>query len=177
MGIISSKKVPNLFFPWLLVFYYLNDVFVLVLFMSFASHPHPLCRSSRSRMFSKIVVPKNFANFTGKHRCFPVKFVKFLRTPFFTAYLQWLLLSILLFMNVSFFTSPMPHSYYFLTVLLHFSFEETLSFLYHYYYIITIIIAERFIRIAATTTTYCTVISIIVIRINALMEFMLKRKK
>ena len=55
-------------------------------------------RSSRSQIFFKIGVLKNFANFTGKHlcwslfwnfiknrlqhRCFPVKFAKFLRTPF-----------------------------------------------------------------------------------------------
>ena len=88
---------PSLFFPWLLVFYYLTDAFVLVPFMSSASHPHPLCRSSRTQMFFKIGIPKNFTNFTGKHRCFPVKFAKFLRTPSFTEHLRWLLLSILLF--------------------------------------------------------------------------------
>ena len=87
-----------------------------------------------------------------------------------------LLLSILLFMNVSFFTSPLPHSHYFLTVLLLSSFDETLLSLYHYY-IITIIIAEWFIKIATTATTYCAAISMIVIRFNALMEFMLKRRK
>ena len=101
---------PNLFFPWLLVSYYLTDTFVLVLFMSSTSHPHPLCRSSRSQMFFKIGVSKNFANFTGKHR--------------FTEHLPWLLLSILLFMNVSSFTSPLPHSHFFLTVLLLSSFEK-----------------------------------------------------
>ena len=67
-------------------------------------------------MFSKIGVLKNYANFTGKHlcqsilfkkvaslqtcnfirkrlqqRCFPVKFAKFLRTPFLTKHLWWLL--------------------------------------------------------------------------------------
>ena len=62
------------------------------------------CRTSRSQMFFKIVVLENFAHFTGKHlrwrlalikifkfikkklqhRCFPVKFYKFLRTTFFT---------------------------------------------------------------------------------------------
>ena len=57
---------PNLFFPWLLVFYYLTSAFVLVLFTSSTSHPHPLWRSSRSQMFFKIGVLKNFANFTGK---------------------------------------------------------------------------------------------------------------
>ena len=55
-------------------------------------------RSSRSQMFFKIDVLKNFPNFTGKHqcwscrpqglkkrlqhRCFPVKFARFLRTTF-----------------------------------------------------------------------------------------------
>ena len=57
-------------------------------------------RSSPSQVFFKINVLKNFANFTGKHycwslffiklqawrrlqhRCFPVKFTKYLRTPF-----------------------------------------------------------------------------------------------
>ena len=29
------------------------------------------------------------------HRCFPVNFAKFLRTPFFTEYLRWVLLSVL----------------------------------------------------------------------------------
>ena len=121
---------------------------------SSTSHPRPLYRSSRSQIFFKIGVPKNFANFVGKHRCF-------------TEHLRWLLLSMLLFMNVSSFTSsPLPHFHYFLTVLLLSSFEETLSSLYHCYYIITIITAEWFIRIAATATTYCTAISMIVICIR-----------
>ena len=61
--------------------------------------------SSRSQMFLPEGVLKNYANFTGKqenvacnffkkrlqHRCFPVKFAKFLRTPFFTEQLRWLL--------------------------------------------------------------------------------------
>ena len=61
---------------------------------------------SRSQMFVKIGVLKNFENFTGKHlcwdlfletcnvikkklqqRCLPVKFEKFLRTLFFTEHL------------------------------------------------------------------------------------------
>ena len=89
--------------PWLLVFYYLTDAFVLVLFTSSTSHPHLLCRSSRLQMFFKLSALKNFVNFTGKHlcwslfliklqawnfvkkrlqhRCFPVKFAKVLRTP------------------------------------------------------------------------------------------------
>ena len=55
-------------------------------------HSHPDCRSSRSQMFFKRGVPKNFVNVTRKHRCFLVKFEKFLRTPFFTEHLRWLLL-------------------------------------------------------------------------------------
>ena len=53
------------------------------------------CRSSRSQMFFKIGVLKNFAMFTGKHlcwslflikmqafRCFPVNIAKLLRAAF-----------------------------------------------------------------------------------------------
>ena len=62
---------------------------------------------SRSQMFFKIGVLKNFANFAGKHlcwnacnfikkrlphRCFFVKSSKFLKAPFFTEHLRWLLL-------------------------------------------------------------------------------------
>ena len=74
-------------------------------------------RSSRPKVFCKKCVLKNFAKFTGKHlcqsllfnkvaglrpanllikrlwhRCFPVNFAKFLRTPFLTEHLRWLLL-------------------------------------------------------------------------------------
>ena len=76
-------------------------------------------RSSRSEVLRTKGVLKNFAKSTGKHlcqsfffnkvadlrlatllkkrlrhRCFPVSFAKFLRTPFFTEHLQWLLLKI-----------------------------------------------------------------------------------
>ena len=65
------------------------------------------------QMFFKIGVLKNFANFRGKHLCwsffviklqpknrprhrfFPMKFANFLRTPFFTEHLWWLLLKII----------------------------------------------------------------------------------
>ena len=68
-------------------------------------------RSSRSQMFLRIGVLKNFANFTGKHlrwslfliklqscsfikkrlqrKCFPVKFAKLLRTPSVVASESW----------------------------------------------------------------------------------------
>ena len=73
-------------------------------------------RSSRPEVFCKKDVLKNFAKFTGKHRCqslfsnkvagfrpatllkkglrhrcFSVNFAKILRTSFLTEYLQWLL--------------------------------------------------------------------------------------
>ena len=69
-----------------------------------------LHRSSRPEVFCKKGVPRNFAIFTGKdlcqsvffrpatllkkrlwHTCFPVNSAKFLRTPFFTEHLRWLL--------------------------------------------------------------------------------------
>ena len=75
-------------------------------------------RSSHSQMFFKIDSLKNFANFTGKHTfwslflvklqvcnffknrfkhtCFPVKFAKSLRTPFFIEHPLWLLLSVVI---------------------------------------------------------------------------------
>ena len=62
-------------------------------------------RSSHPEVFYKKGVLRNFMKFKGKHlcqglffnkaaglRCFPVNFVKFLRTPFLTEHLQWLLL-------------------------------------------------------------------------------------
>ena len=76
-------------------------------------------RSSRPEVFCKKGVLRNFAKFTGKHlcqslffnkvaglrpskrekktlwhRCFPVNFAKFLRTPFIVEHLWWLLLKI-----------------------------------------------------------------------------------
>ena len=56
-------------------------------------------RSSRPEAFCEKGVLRNFTKFTRKHlcqrlwhRCFPVNFVKFLRTPFLTEHLWWLLL-------------------------------------------------------------------------------------
>ena len=76
-------------------------------------------RSSLLEVLCKKGVPRNFAKFTGKHlcqtlffdkvaglrsatllkmrlwhRCFPVNFAKFPRTPFLTEHLRWLLLNI-----------------------------------------------------------------------------------
>ena len=69
------------------------------------------CRSSRPQVLCKKVILRNFAKLTGKnlnqslrpatllkkklwHRCFPVNFAKFLRTPFLTEHLRWLLLKV-----------------------------------------------------------------------------------
>ena len=79
-----------------------------------------MLRSSRPEVFCKKGVLKNFTKCTGKHlcqsfffnkvaglrpatllkmrlwhRCFPVNFAKFSRTPFFTEHLWWLLLDVI----------------------------------------------------------------------------------
>ena len=58
-------------------------------------------------MFFKISVLKNrcpqTCNFIKKrlqHRCFPVKLGKFLRTPFLTEYLRWLLLILVITVRI-----------------------------------------------------------------------------
>ena len=78
-----------------------------------------ISRSSRSKVFYKKGVHRNFAKFTEKHlcqshflnkvsglrpakkrlwhRCFPVNFAKFLRTAFSLEHLWWLLLTIRIF--------------------------------------------------------------------------------
>ena len=85
-----------------------NEPFRSTILLSFQSEQKKACvnesheknyRSSRSQMFFKMGVLKNFSNFTGpatllkrlQHRRFPVKFAKFVRTPFFTEHLRWLL--------------------------------------------------------------------------------------
>ena len=67
-----------------------------------------LFKSSRSQMFFKIDVLKNFATVTGKqlcwsprNRCFPVNIAKFLRTALFIEHLWWLLLLIAVYSSFS----------------------------------------------------------------------------
>ena len=54
------------------------------------------------------------------HRCFPVNFVKFLRTPFFIEHLWWLLLQFMYFIYQLFYT--LFFSYFTLFLLYYFSF-------------------------------------------------------
>ena len=56
-----------------------------------------------------------------------------------------------------------------------FVWRNTFVFMSLLLYMINIIIAEWFIRIAANATIYCTVVSMVVKRISALMQFMLKQ--
>ena len=88
------------------------------LYFSWMQLINAIPRSSRVEVFCKQSVLRNFASFIGKHlcqslffnkvaarrpttllkkrlwhRCFPVNFVKFLRTPFFIEHLWWLLLN------------------------------------------------------------------------------------
>ena len=113
----------------------LTDAFVRVLFTSSTSHPHPLCRSSHSQIFFKIDFPKNLANFTENTSCETCEIFKntfFYRTPPVAVSIM------LLFMNISSFTSPLPHFHYFLySTVTFFVWRNTfifISLLLHHYY-------------------------------------------
>ena len=56
-------------------------------FQTLLAVPH-LSKVAVAEMFCEKDVLENFAN----HRCFPVNFAKFSRTPFFIEHLWWLLL-------------------------------------------------------------------------------------
>ena len=87
-----------------------NSLYALLFALLYPSIASPTSRSSRPEVFCKKGALRNFAKFLGKHlcqslmpatlikkrlwhRCFPVNFAKFLRTPFLTEHLQWLLLN------------------------------------------------------------------------------------
>ena len=166
----SVKSIgPSLFFPWLLVFYYLTDALILVLFTSSTSHPHPLCRGSRSQMFFKFYrktqvlsceicdIFKNAFSYRTPPAAASIYFA-FHECFFF--YFSLGARPLLPYSTVTFFV--WWNTFVFISLLLH-----------HYYHNI----AEWFIRIAANVTTYCIAIFMIIIRtISALIEFMLKQK-
>ena len=73
--------------------------------LDFVENSNHVIKSSCPEEFCRKGVLRNFAKFTGKHlrqilflkkrlwhKCFPVNLAKFLRTPFFTEHLWWLLL-------------------------------------------------------------------------------------
>ena len=103
--IFNQKYLKKLSRNCYMCYYFINSyllkkiyVMLIHLYVSLVS----FVRSSRPEVFCKKGVLRNFAKFTGKHlcqglffnkkRCFPVNFAKFLRTPFLTEHLQWLLL-------------------------------------------------------------------------------------
>ena len=61
------------------------------------------CRSSRPEVFCTDLRPAVSLKKRLWHRCFPVNFVKFLRTPFFIEHLRWLLLGIIICDQISLF--------------------------------------------------------------------------
>ena len=163
---------PNLFFPWLLVFYYLTDAFFLVLFIIYITSTSSIQKHS-------------FVNVL-QNRC-SKKFSKFhKKTP------GWSLFSIKLYLqNTSggcfypcYFSRFFFYSFLAALPLLRYStvtffvWRKTFVFMSLLLYMINIIIAEWFIRITTNATIYCTAISMIVKRISsALMQFILKQTK
>ena len=91
----TIKRINTKILSWYVTTYLINSQYLLI------------DRSSRLQMFFEIVVVRKSANFTGKHLCwslfliifikkrlqhryFPVKFAKLLRTRSFTEHLRWL---------------------------------------------------------------------------------------
>ena len=73
----------------------INDMFKT--FKSSVVNKFMLCSEVRQ----KFILPATATLLKRRlwHRCFPVNFAKFLRTPFFIEYLWWLLLTCLTFMG------------------------------------------------------------------------------
>ena len=110
-GINTNLLHLTLFFTDLQKITEVNETWLLPYFWSFKYHcgddvsNRPLyisnSRSSRPEVFCKkgvLIISQNSqeaGNFIKKrlwHRCFPVNFAKFVRTPFLTEHLWWLLL-------------------------------------------------------------------------------------
>ena len=101
-----NRKDWHVFLSWFLTAHiiWLHECIKLFL-VSHSCMGCPIFRSSCPEVFCRKGVLKNFTKFTGKHlcnnctgsvtllkkglwhRCFPVNFVKFLRTPFFIEHL------------------------------------------------------------------------------------------
>ena len=122
-------------------------------------------------MFMKIGVLKNLANFTRRRLGWSLFLIKFFyRLPPVAASI-YVAFHECFFFSFSFAALPLlPYC------TATFFVWRTLSSLCHYYYMINIIIVQSFIRITANVTTCCTAISMIVTRISALMQFILKQK-
>ena len=121
-------------------------------------------------MFMKIGVLKNLANFTRRHLGWSFFLTKFFyRLPPVAASI-YVAFHECFFFNFSFAALPLPR---YCTAT--FFIWRIFSSLCHYYYMINIVIAEWFIRITAYATACCTDISIIVIRVSALMQFIPKQ--
>ena len=76
---------PNLFFPWLLVFYYLSDSCPCPLHITCITSTSPIQKNSFVNVFQSSVL-KNFASFTGKHLGWSLFLIKFFyRTPLVAA--------------------------------------------------------------------------------------------
>ena len=185
---------------WVLLFNQCIRTCPLHVIVLFTSQPYPLCRSSRLQMFYTLGVLKNFANFIGKGlglslfliKCQAWRHGTLLKETPTQVFFLWNLRHFsehLLLQNTSggCFYDAFHECFFFyfslaaLPVLLYGTvtfhvwrntFTIISPLLHHYYHN-----SRMFIRIAATATTYSTTISMIVIRISALMEFMLKRKK
>ena len=83
-----------------------------------ASNAHWLFHKSKLWIFFPVSFQRKQGNYSGRvpflitlqawHRCFPVNFVKFLRTPFFTEHLWWRLVATLFhscFVTIRYFTA------------------------------------------------------------------------
>ena len=66
---------------------FLDKEYSSEVFQTLSAESH-LSKVAVAEVFCKKDVLENFAN----HRCFPVNFAKFSRTPFFIEHLRWLLL-------------------------------------------------------------------------------------
>ena len=79
---------------WTVSIYFVKDsvyIWVTMLILMAMSMMTPI-RSSRTEVFCKRVVLRNFAKFTAKHLCQSLFFNKVAGTPFIIEHLWWLLL-------------------------------------------------------------------------------------